>query len=126
MTARFRDGEVVEYAAPDAASQVTKLWSCLDAMAGDSAIPCGLETARPHTSFVEAVERSGPVPHIFPAEVVQVHNTAGGRLRWVDGMAGALVTSYESGVLPEWPGVSTGRSPESPGRPPESPGGPPE
>jgi len=105
MTARLRSGELVEYAAPDAASQVTKLWSCVDAMAGQASIPCGLETARSHTSFIEALESSGPAPHTFPDGVIRADDTTGGRLRWVEGLAQLLEASYETGEWPEWPGV---------------------
>lgn len=105
MTARFRDGTVAQYPSPDATSQVEKLWVSVDAVSKVAAIPCGLETARPHAAFVEAIERSGVTPHTFPEHVVKLSETPGGRLRWVEGLAVALEESFASGEWPAWPGA---------------------
>jgi len=105
MTARFRDGSVVQYPSPDATSQVEKLWACVDAVTKESTLPCGLEAARPHTSFIEAIERSGSTPITFPRDVVRFSDTGSGRLRWVDGLAAALRESFTTGEWPRLPGV---------------------
>jgi len=67
-------------------------------------IPCGLETSRPHTAFVEGLERSGVEPFTVPPEEVGIQETEGGRLRYVPGQAAALTSSYTSGELPKFPG----------------------
>jgi predicted dehydrogenase len=67
ITARHRDGNIVEYASPNATPQVAKLWTCIEATTGDTHIPCGLETARPHAACIEAIEESGTSPHVFPS-----------------------------------------------------------
>jgi hypothetical protein len=102
--ARLRDGSVTEYAAPDTASQITKLWTCVDAVAGAATIPCGLETALPHAFLVQALEESASSPVLFPGNVVRFSGTTGGRLRWVEGLARALEASYTTGEWPALPG----------------------
>jgi predicted dehydrogenase len=101
---RLPGGEIVEYPSPDATSQVAKLWFCSRAVREKSAIPCGLETARPHTTFVEALERSAPAPFAFPREVLRETDTAADRFRWVEGLAAAFRQSYATGEWPEPPG----------------------
>jgi predicted dehydrogenase len=103
ITARLRDGSVVEYASPYATPQVAKLWTCIGAVSGDVIIPCGLETARPHAACIEAIEESGTTPHVFSSDSVRVSDTPGGRLRWVEGLAAALERSYETG---DWPDLT--------------------
>jgi predicted dehydrogenase len=103
ITARFRDGRVVEYASPYATPQVAKLWACIDAVTGKATIPCGLETARPHAACIQAIEESGALPHVFSSGSVRASNTPGGQLRWVPGLATALKRSYETGDWPEFP-----------------------
>jgi predicted dehydrogenase len=103
ITARFGDGRVVEYASPYATPQVAKLWACIDAVTGKAAIPCGLETARPHATCIRAIEESGALPHVFSSGSVRASNTPGGQLRWVPGLATALKRSYETGDWPEFP-----------------------
>ena len=107
MTARFRDGLVVEYPSPDATSQVAKLWACVEAVTKEVTLPCGLETAQPHTFFVESLEFSGPTPHTFSGEVLRVSDTEGGRLRWVEGLATAFRESFSTGNWPILPGGDT-------------------
>jgi predicted dehydrogenase len=104
IVARLEGGEAVEYASPDATSQIAKLWLCVDAVHHAVAIPCLLETARPHTSFIESIDRAMGTPHAFPEEVIRVSETGGGRLRWVEGLAAAFQKSYETGEWPELPG----------------------
>jgi len=115
MTARHRDGTVWTYPHPDASAQVRKLWESVEAVrtwpeAGrrrDGPVafpPCGLETARPHVALVEALERSGPAPFVYGDEAVRITETSGGRLHWVEGLAGALRTAYEAGDMPTLPG----------------------
>jgi predicted dehydrogenase len=106
ITARFRDGSVVEYASPHATPQVAKLWTCIDAVTGSVHIPCGLETARPHVACIEAIEESGAIPHTFSADSIRLSDTPGGRLRWVPGLAVALERTYETG---EWPDLTKQR-----------------
>ena len=103
MTAEFDDGRVVEYDSPYATPQETKLWTCIDALAGNTTIPCGLETARPHVACIEDIERSGATPHVFATESVRISDTPGGRLRWVGGLAAALERSYATGEWPDLP-----------------------
>lgn len=105
ITARFQDGPVMEYSSPDATSQVAKLWTSVEAVTKNLTIPCGLETARPHASFIEALERSGSTPHTFHREVLRLSDTAGGRLRWVEGLATAFRESFATGDLPKLPGA---------------------
>ena len=105
ITARHRDGRVSEYTSPDATPQVAKLWTCVEAISGKAGIPCGLETARPHTTCVQAIEDSGAHPHDFPSELLRSSVTTGGRLRWVKGLAGALERSYATGEWPDLPGA---------------------
>ena len=102
ILAQHRDGRVVEYPSPNATPQVAKLWDCVAATADPTALPCGLEAARPHVACVEALEEAGIDPHIFPDEIVRVSETEGGRLRWVEGLAATLEASYATG---EWPGL---------------------
>ena len=107
MVARLRNGDTLEYRSPDATAQVAKLWTCAEAVTRDVPIPCGLETARPHASFIEAIENSGSPPLTFPQEISRCSDTAGGRLRWVEGLAGALHKSFATGELPKLPGVGS-------------------
>lgn len=115
MTARHRDGSVWTYPHPDASEQVGKLWESVEAVrawpnsggsdAGANAFPpCGLETARPHVAFVEALERSGVLPRVYGDDAVRITDTPGGRLRWVEGLAGAMRAAYETGEMPTLPG----------------------
>jgi hypothetical protein len=104
ITAQFDEGELVEYASPDATSQVAKLWLSVNAVHHAVAIPCVLETARPHTAFIEAVDRSMGTPHGFPERAIRISETDGGRLRWVEGMADVFRESYETGDWPKLPG----------------------
>ncbi|MCG6987466.1 MAG: hypothetical protein LJF06_04710, partial [Gemmatimonadetes bacterium] len=130
MTARHRDGRVWTYPHPDASPQVRKLWESVEAVRrwsrtggwggeGDadggeagtgsdgSAVafpPCGLETARPHVAIVESLERSGVAPLVWGDEAVRITETSGGRLHWVEGLAGALRAAYEAGEMPTLPG----------------------
>jgi predicted dehydrogenase len=103
ITARFHDGRVVEYASPYATPQVAKLWKCLDALSGKGEVFCGLEAARPHAACVEALEISGVPVHQFTDAHAQRSATQAGPLRWVEGLAPALVASYETGDWPEFP-----------------------
>ncbi len=100
IAARLNDGSVVEYPSPNATSQVAKLWACVEAVTGEPDIICGLETARPHTACIEAIEESGTTPHVFSRDSVRLSDIPGGRLHWVEGLAAALERSYETG---EWP-----------------------
>lgn len=115
MTARHRDGEVWTYPPPDATPQVRKLWESVDAArtwppteaegdGGAAFPPCGLETARPHVTFVEALERSGIAPFAYGKGAVRVSETPEGRLHWVEGLAAALSAGYEAGEMPTLPG----------------------
>ena len=104
MTARRGDDVLEEYPPPDTAPQVTKLWTCVDAVREGTPIPCGLEAARPHVACVEAIDAAGTDPHWFSDEVLRVSETSGGRLHWVEGLAEALVASYQTGETPRWPG----------------------
>ncbi|MCK5651026.1 MAG: hypothetical protein KAJ42_06610, partial [Gemmatimonadetes bacterium] len=106
IVARHRDGSVVEYPSPNATPQVAKLWTCVAAASDPTALPCGLETARPHVACVEAIEESKTIPRLFPDEIVRVAETEGGRLRWVEGLAAALEKSYVTG---EWPDLFADR-----------------
>jgi len=103
ITARFHDGRVVEYASPYTTPQVTKLWTCLDALTREGKFFCGLEAARPHAACVEALELSGVPVHQFTDAHVRRSATQEGPLRWVEGLAPALVESYETGDWPEYP-----------------------
>jgi predicted dehydrogenase len=113
ITARHRDGSVWTYPHPDASAQVRKLWQSVEAVRagagrgreGASAFPpCGLETARPHVAFVEALERSGVTPRAWAGDAVRITATSGGRLRWVEGLADAMRAAYEAGEMPVLPG----------------------
>lgn len=104
VTARRGDDLLEAYPAPDTASQVTKLWTCVDAVKDGASIPCGLEAARPHVACVEAIDAAGTEPHWFSDEVLRVSETSGGRLHWVEGLAEALISSYQTGETPRWPG----------------------
>jgi hypothetical protein len=104
MVARHRDGRVIEYASPDTSSQVEKLWTSVEALGGAS-IPCGLEAARPHAAFVEAIEASGVAPLDFPEAMARHSRTSGGLLRWVEGLAESMEAAYASG---EWPALFLG------------------
>lgn len=107
MTALRGECVLEEYPAPDTASQVTKLWRCADAVREGASIPCGLEAARPHVACVEAIDAAGTEPHWFSDEVLRVSETSGGRLHWVEGLADALLASYQTGESPRWPGSET-------------------
>ncbi len=113
MTVVHGDGRVRKYPAPDASSQVRKLWVCAEAArpgagrkaAGPGAIPpCGLEAARPHAAFVQALETSGIAPLAFPPSRLRLSETPEGRLRWVQGLAAAMVTAFTLGEIPFLPG----------------------
>ena len=119
MTARHRDGSVWTYPHPDASPQVRKLWQSVEAVrawpgpgrGANGAVafplafpPCGLETARPHVAFVEALERSGATPLVWGDDAVRITGTSGGRLRWVEGLAEAMRVAYEAGEMPRLPG----------------------
>jgi predicted dehydrogenase len=103
MTARLSSGAVLTYPPPDSTPQVAKLWTSLEAVSGKCRIPCGLETARPHAAFVEALDNLAIRPQRFPERLLRMSETPGGRLRWVEGLAPAMVESYRSGVWPELP-----------------------
>jgi len=108
MTARHRDGSVWTYPHPDSSPQVRKLWKSVEAVrAWPEAVafpPCGLETARPHVAFVEALERSGAMPLVYGDDRVRITETSAGRLRWVEGLADVMRAAYEAGEMPALPG----------------------
>jgi predicted dehydrogenase len=99
ITARFQDGMTIEYPSPNVSTQTRKLWACVNAVVGSGPIPCGLEAARPQVQCVEMIH--GAEVHVpsFPQETVHVTETAEGKLRWVDGLADAMVGGYERGEL---------------------------
>ncbi len=134
MTFRFHHGTTKSYPSPDTSSQVKKLWDCVAAAGrwrnagepsrngGNGGLasaspaesrdwrwvpPCGLETARPHTAFVEVLEQAGvEVLEVRPGSV-RIQETEGGRLRSLPRLAKALEESFSRGTLPEYPeGVS--------------------
>jgi predicted dehydrogenase len=109
MTARHRDGRVWSYPPPDATSQVRKLWASVEAArngADPGATrqtgfpPCGLETARPHATFIESLEASGVDVSSFPPARLRVAGTPGGRLHWVEGLAVAMQRAFATGEMP--------------------------
>jgi predicted dehydrogenase len=113
MTARFKDGMTIEYPSPNASVHTRKLWASVNAVVSGSAVPCGLEAARPQVQCIEMIHGAeakgaegqeltaeGQVHH-FAEERIQVADTQGGRLRWVDGLAKAMETAYENGELVE-------------------------
>ena len=101
ITAAFHDGRTVEYASPYSSPQVTKLWTCIDAVRGEAEIHCGLEAARPHAACIHALEASGIAVQIFTEKHVHTSATDAGPLRWVEGLAARLRRSYETGDWPE-------------------------
>lgn len=101
ITARYADGHAIEYRSPSSVSQVTKLWTMLDAIEGRAPLTCGLETARPHAACIHGLELSGAVARAFPTYGVRRTETSTGPLRWVPGLASALHASYETGDWPE-------------------------
>jgi predicted dehydrogenase len=107
MSVRREEDVIAEYPAPDTALQVTKLWHCVEAVRSGGPIPCGLETARPQVACIEAIDQAGSEPHWFSDEVLRASETSAGRLRWVEGLAGALLSSYRTGERLVWPGDGT-------------------
>jgi predicted dehydrogenase len=105
IVARCADGTVVEYPSPNATPQSAKLWSCVAAVTDGRPIACGLETARPHTLCIEAIDKCGTDIHVFPREMVRRSDTIAGRLLWVPGLAAELQKAYDSGKLPDFRGM---------------------
>ncbi|UCG86469.1 MAG: Gfo/Idh/MocA family oxidoreductase [Gemmatimonadota bacterium] len=101
VTVRCDDGTTLEYESPNATPQSQKLWNCVDAIAGISDIPCGLESARAHTQCIEGIEESGAEVLEFNEEVIKHHETEEGSLRWVPGLAAMLEQAYNDGNLPD-------------------------
>jgi predicted dehydrogenase len=101
MNARLRNGTVLQYESPNATTQAEKLWHCVEAIESTSAIPCGLETARPHTQCIEMIEQGSTGVIQYGPEAVERGPTAAGPLRWVPGLADTLHRAYLDGQLPD-------------------------
>ena len=100
MTARFNDGQILEYPSPNSTHHTRKLWACLNALAGESQVPCGLETARPHVQCIEMLHGTEQQVHVHSENELQRTETPDGMLRWVEGLAQTLETGYAKGEVP--------------------------
>ncbi|UCD24406.1 MAG: Gfo/Idh/MocA family oxidoreductase [Gemmatimonadota bacterium] len=101
ITARLNNGTTVAYDSPNATPQSQKLWDSIDAITRTCDLPCGLETARPHTQCIEMIEQAGTSVVEFDTTAIQQTDTNDGQLRWVPGLAAKLRQAYSDGVLPE-------------------------
>ena len=108
VIARFADGRRTEYASPESEPEFTKLWTCLEAIAGgrgQEAIPCGLDAARAHTLCVRAAHDSTSVVD-FPAALIRETPSGTGRLLSVDGLAEIFQECFERSLMPSELGPS--------------------
>ncbi|HNQ22854.1 MAG TPA: Gfo/Idh/MocA family oxidoreductase [Phycisphaerae bacterium] len=110
IVARFSDGATRHYGGPNDEPQVTKLWTCLAALAGAGTIPCGLEAARAQTLCANGAQDSAGAPVDFPRELVHVKGESPKRLTWVAGLDDVLRRCYAAGVLPSEAQVAWARA----------------
>jgi hypothetical protein len=101
--ARFQDGRVINYGAPDA-TQSNKLWHCVDAVRSGRPPVCGIQTAFPHLSCVLAAQQAPVNP--FPKVLVNRLDQGDDQLVFVDGLAEALEGCYQSWQMPSEAGLS--------------------
>jgi predicted dehydrogenase len=110
IVAHFADATSRSYGGPNETPQDTKLWTCLASLAGQAAIPCGLEAARAQTLCANGAQDSAGTPHEFPPALLRVNGQAPRRLTWVNGLADALQRCYEAGALPSELGTDWARA----------------
>jgi predicted dehydrogenase len=109
IVARFKNGMCKEYASPLSEPQAAKLSICLDVLAGNGTILCGLEAARSQTVCVNGIHESMAEATEFPAELVRVIGEGPKRLTYVEELPSILRTSFERGLLPSELGVPWAR-----------------
>ncbi|MEW6747834.1 MAG: Gfo/Idh/MocA family oxidoreductase [Planctomycetota bacterium] len=100
IVARFRNGLTRSYESPSHPPQTRKLWTCLEALEGKGAIPCGLRAARSHTLCVNGAHESVLHPRVIPSSLYHEAPHEGSRLLWVDGLAKILERSFHDAALP--------------------------
>jgi len=110
IVARFDDGSLKRYTSPESAAHTNKLWVCVRAVAERTAVPCGLEAARPHTLCTNGAQDSMSRITPFPAAQIRVQGDPPKRLTWVEGLAEVLQQCYAEAVLPSELGVAWARS----------------
>lgn len=98
-----------EYPSPLSEPQAAKLSVCLDVLAGDGAIPCGLEAARSQTICANGIHESMPEATAFPAELVSRTGEGLKRLVYVEALPEVLRASFDRGLLPSELGVPWAR-----------------
>jgi len=110
ITARYEDGLTIEYQSPNASVHTRKLWACVNAIVGGSDVPCGLEAARAQVQCVGMIhgleeerekgeEGEELSVHCFTEGEIRTSDTQEGKLRWVPGLAEAMVEAYEKGEM---------------------------
>jgi hypothetical protein len=95
--AQFEDGSVKEYGDPYEDS-INKLWIMMDAIRGNSNIPCTLETATAHTLCIDAMQNAVPEIPDFPHAIRRYDEEK--EIVWVDGLFELMSKCYEEGILP--------------------------
>lgn len=100
--AHFKDGKVKKYGDP-LEDEMGKLWTMIDAIHGNSNIPCTLETALSHTLCIDAMHKSVPEIPDFPESVRRYDEEM--EVVWIDGLFEILNYCYKNGTLPSKNGV---------------------
>jgi len=108
----FKKGEIKKLSYPDVESQTRKLWHMINYSTNGGEIPCGVETARPHTVCVKAANESKPEPDAFPGEIIDINGEEGRRLRYVNNLEDEFRRCYAEELLPSELNISWANSGE--------------
>lgn len=94
---QFNDGRVKEYGDPYEDS-INKLWIMMEAIRGNSNIPCTLETATAHTLCIDAMQNAVPEIPDFPDNLRRYDEEK--EVVWIEGLFELMSNCYEEGILP--------------------------
>ena len=103
IVAKHRKGREKCYSSPQATPHFQKLFDAVTAVTNPSPILCGPEAARPHTLCVNGIQESADEIVPFPKSMFRSDEKNG--IRWIAGLAEALLESYQKSSLPSEAGV---------------------
>ncbi len=101
FTASMSDGSTREYpgtTGPDA--QFNKLWKTIDCIQTGGEPICGLIAAGTQTICIDAIHRSVPDIHEFPAELIRVTGEGPAAITWAEGLQETLLSCFEEWKMP--------------------------
>ncbi len=102
ITVVFKDGKTKSYGNPSTEIEGAKLWTCIDAVLENTAIPCGPEAAFSHTLCINAMQESVPDIATFSDSIIRIKEnpSSSSKVKYVDGLGDALLKCYDSWLLP--------------------------